>query len=231
MNIETIAAFLHEWESCTHFRDTFKAFRQEFHFFFKDKWQTVKTSPPNQALPFSSTSFSLIISQRNDTRSTECAQSRSICTEEADTRPIESERRKIRKKNPDKEVIHSQPVEEVAMDTAGPERSEMSRGHEEKSIWSQAGDKEENCRVTKEASQLLSTYTCVCVLCSRSPFMLTVCCSRCWPQSQWKLWEWRCQRTGLVAAAVWSHNKAVTKTSKNRDEVCSQLPAWIQMTS
>lgn len=123
----------------------------------------MKSSPPNQAQPFSSTSFSLIISQRNDTRSTECAQSRSICTEEADTRPIESERHKIRKKNPDKEVIHGQPVEEVAMDTAGPERSEMSRGHEEKSIWSQAGDKEENCRVTKEASQLLSTYTCVCV--------------------------------------------------------------------
>lgn len=120
----------------------------------------MKTSPPNQALPFSSTSFSLIISQRNDTRSTECAQARSICTEEADTRPIESERRKIRKKNPDKEVIHSQPVEEVAMDTAGPERSEMSRGHEEKSIWSQAGDKEENCRVTKEASQL-DLHLCV----------------------------------------------------------------------
>lgn len=40
-----------------------------------------------------------------------------------------------KKEDPDKEVIHSQPVEEVAMDTAGAERSTCTEAGEQKSIW------------------------------------------------------------------------------------------------
>lgn len=45
--------------------------------------------------------------------------STSILNKVKDTRPRENELHKLTKESPDKEVIHSQPVGEVAMETAG----------------------------------------------------------------------------------------------------------------
>lgn len=112
-------------------------------------------------------------------------------------------------KSPDKEVIHSQPVE-VAMDTAGGRHAQL----EEKSIWAS----KKKAWVHWRSSVKGWDYDLRCfrlsahMQCSRGQGAWRACCSRCWLLRWWKLWEWPCHRTSLEAVE-WSHNMARDKNT------------------
>lgn len=124
----------------------------------------------------------------------------------------ESELHKVRKKHPDKEVIHGQPVEEVAMDTVRAER------------WSctEAGrDKEKEQGQGSLGYDLHYSRLSVRVQRSQPPGVLRGCCSRCWLQSWWKLWEWQCHRGPWGSA--WSHNMGHDEDSREGEWTWNNL--------
>lgn len=118
--------------------------------------KALKTQIMLNQTPFSPTCFCISVREKmEEVHSVRVA----YWTDEVkDTWPWESELHNVKKKNPDKEVIHSQPVEEVAMDTAGAERSTCTEAGEQKASGGKQVDEEKRAEVRRRRGVGGGTY-------------------------------------------------------------------------